>query len=144
MSTLVSVLRELAHYMPRTANAIALQQRLESVCESRRERRRAPRQELELVLTATAANGTTYRGFSRDISDSGMAALIWGHLRVGEQVVLSWRVSQPGSEVQLPVIVRHRTGFRYGFEFAACREEPAFAIVNQNVPDAVVAEATPV
>lgn len=81
------------------------------------EQRRAARSEVELLLAATAPNGDEYRGYSRDISGSGMAALLWGDLKLGDEVCLRCRFSGCETEVNLRAVVRRQVGYRYGLQF---------------------------
>ncbi len=86
---------------------------------SRDDRRRSPRMELEMLLTATRANGECYQGYCRDLSHEGTSALVWGQLEIGERVQLAYRpLGAEGEEVVVPAVVRQAIGYRYGFEFA--------------------------
>jgi len=90
---------------------------------SRDDRRRSPRIELEMLLTATRANGECHQGYCRDLSRDGAAALVWGGLEIGERVSLAYRpLGNESEEVVVPAIVRQSIGYRYGFEFAVENE----------------------
>jgi PilZ domain len=79
--------------------------------------RRSPRREFEMLLTATATDGAVYRGFCRDMSEGGTAALIWGELNIRDEVSLTYRLPESTEVAKIAAIVRHRVGFRYGLEF---------------------------
>jgi hypothetical protein len=81
------------------------------------EKRAELRVELEVLMTATTHDGKTYRAYSRDLSHAGSAAIIWGDLRLGEKVSLSYRFPQLTEEIVVPAIVRHAIEHRYGMEF---------------------------
>src|SRR5690349_15251490 len=84
---------------------------------SRDDRRRSPRVESEMLLTATRENGECHPGYCRDLSREGAAALVWGGLEIGEKVQLAYRpLGSDGEEVVVPAIVRQAIGYRYGFE----------------------------
>ncbi len=90
---------------------------------ARSERRRSPRVELEMLLTATTESGETYQGYCRNLSREGAAALIWGDLKSGEHVTVSYRpLGSEDDEVIVPAIVRHSVGYRYGLEFAVAND----------------------
>jgi hypothetical protein len=46
-----------------------------------------------------------------------MGALLWGELKIGEEVLLSYRFPDVESDITLRAIVRQRIGYRYGLEF---------------------------
>jgi PilZ domain-containing protein len=90
---------------------------------SRNDRRRSLRIELEMLVTATRANGERFEGYCRNLSRDGAAALVWGELEVGEQVQLTYRpLGTDSEEVVVPARVRQAIGYRYGFEFAVENE----------------------
>jgi hypothetical protein len=85
---------------------------------AREERRRSPRVELEMLLTATTDSGETFNGYCRNLSREGAAALIWGDLKAGDRVVLTYRpLGNDSEEVIVPALVRQSVGYRYGLEF---------------------------
>ena len=61
------------------------------------------------------------RGFSLDISGSGMGAIVAGSLRVGEAVLIE--IPTGITTLATSAIVRHTSGARSGFEFLALRDE---------------------
>jgi hypothetical protein len=90
---------------------------------AREDRRRSPRVELEMLLTATTDSGETFQGYCRNLSREGAAALVWGELKVGDQVQLTYRpLGNESEEVIVPALVRQSVGYRYGFEFAVANE----------------------
>lgn len=109
-------------FSPVQAEVAGSKESLESYV-SRDDRRRSPRIELEMLLTATRANGERYHGYCRNLSREGAAALVWGELEIGEQVRVAYRpLGCESDEVVVPAIVRQTTGYRYGFEFAVENE----------------------
>lgn len=83
------------------------------------ERRRSPRTPFSERLTVRTANGTTFHGIGRDVSDSGLGALVCADLQAGESVVLYY-TQLDGAATKFicrPAQVRRRHGNLYGFEF---------------------------
>lgn len=100
---------------------------------SRNDRRRSPRIELEMLLTATRANGECHQGYCRDLSREGAAALVWGNLEIGERVRLAYRpLGGESEEVIVPAIVRQSIGYRYGLEFAVESESELSSLLVQS------------
>ena len=90
---------------------------------SRKDRRRSPRIEIEMLLTATRQNGECFQGYCRNLSREGTAGLVWGDLESGERVQLSYRpIGKESGQIRVPAIVRQSIGYRYGFEFAVENE----------------------
>ncbi len=83
------------------------------------ERRRSPRTPSTEPVAVRTASGTTFRGVSRDLSESGLGALVYADLSVGESVIVYFSRHQEGVSQFLcrPAFVRRRNGNRYGFEF---------------------------
>lgn len=89
----------------------------------RKDRRRSPRIEIEMLLTATRQTGECFQGYCRNLSREGAAALVWGDLESGEKVQLSYRpLGKDSEQIVVPAIVRQSIGYRYGFEFAVENE----------------------
>lgn len=82
------------------------------------ERRRSPRVEVETLCAAVTKDGQRYSGYCRDISRDGTSAIIWGELRIGDELCLCFRT--PGDEhvITMPAVVRSNIASRYGFQFA--------------------------
>lgn len=72
------------------------------------------------VRVNTLQNGNTRweRGRIRDVSESGMGAVIPCSLSLGEQVALEFSL-EDGHEGSVTAVVCHRQGFYYGFEFVS-------------------------
>lgn len=86
------------------------------------ERRREERRYLKLPIEVRVPSGATYPGFSRDLSQSSMGAVVSTPLKMGQEVWVTFSYPVPGKEpvrVELQATVRQCLGFRYGFEFAA-------------------------
>ena len=59
----------------------------------------------------------SFRGWSRDLSESGMGAYIPVELREGEQVNLDLTLEAGAPKLRVAAKVRRSQGFEYGFEF---------------------------
>ncbi len=81
------------------------------------ERRRGSRTEVETLVAAITKNGSRFEGYCRNLSQEGTAAIIWGELKVGEEVGLAFRSLGSNEETLIPAIVRNAIAHRYGFEF---------------------------
>lgn len=90
-----------------------------AVTPSYESQRRSTRHELELLLSATTMDGMVYRGYCRDLSTGGTAALIQAELQVGDNVLLEYQLPHGKNAVRAQAVVRHRNCFRYGLEFSA-------------------------
>ena len=78
------------------------------------ERRRYARRPFHGSVTVRTQSGQEYRGVARDISDTGVGAIVSGDLSVGQNVVVHY---QEGNAVtHAKAIVRQQYGYRYGFE----------------------------
>lgn len=68
-----------------------------------------------------------FRGFARDLSETGMGALVYGDLQPGDEVVVKYIHPKPPTMRQLVARtgrVRNRFGQRYGLEFDRAMECP--------------------
>ncbi len=93
----------------------------QSVMGSAAERRREERKYLKLPIEVKVASGVGYPGFSRDLSRSSMSAVVSTHLKVGQEVSVTFEYPVAGKE-PVPIVarqatVRHCLGYRYCFEF---------------------------
>lgn len=77
--------------------------------------RRSPRFRLETTIRIYARNRPVVRGYTVDISESGIAAMLTDEIRMNEVVRLEFTISDDAVEVL--ALVRQRNAFRYGFEF---------------------------
>ena len=93
----------------------------ESVGGSSAERRREERRYLKFPIEVKVSSGATYAGLSRDISRSSMGAVVSAHLKIGEQICVTYNYPVTRGEPVRPVTreatVRQRLGFRYSFDF---------------------------
>jgi len=87
------------------------------VTPCRTERRRAPRVEVETLFTAITKDGLKFSGYCRDISRDGTSAIIWGDLKIGDELCLSFRTPGDKQVIMMPAVVRSNIASRYGFEF---------------------------
>jgi hypothetical protein len=76
---------------------------------------RQPRFKLEVEIRIISRTCGTLTGYTVDISESGISAMLKIEVPVGEIVELEF--SLPSGAVTIPAVVRHRTAFRYGFQF---------------------------
>jgi len=85
------------------------------------DRRREERRNLKLPIEVRTAAGVTYKGFSRDLSSSGMGAVVSAPLNAGDEIWVKYSHPVPGSPTGLVMArrakVRQSRGYRYGFEF---------------------------
>lgn len=81
------------------------------------ERRGVPRYRLEVPLTVIGTAGQSYRGFTRDLSEGGMGAVLSAELAVGEQVWLLYQLPDGSPPKKVQATVQWREGSRYGFRF---------------------------
>jgi hypothetical protein len=77
--------------------------------------RRHPRFKLEVEIGVFPRNSPVVRGHSVDISESGISAILKVEVPIGEVVRLEFAL--PLGSVEVPAMVRHRSAFRYGFQF---------------------------
>ena len=87
------------------------------------ERRREQRRYLKVPIEVRTESGTSFPGYSRDLSQTSMGAVVSTPLKAGQRVLVAFELPVPGREslcrVEAQAIVRQCLGFRYGFEFAA-------------------------
>jgi hypothetical protein len=79
------------------------------------EARRHPRYALQVDLRIYPRNAALVRGYSVDISESGISAMLRVEVPVGEVVRLEFTL--PLGDVEVHALVRQRNAFRYGFQF---------------------------
>lgn len=77
--------------------------------------RRHPRFPLELAIRVYPRNCPVIHGYTVDISESGISAILRVEVPVGEVVRLEFKL--PLGEVDVLATVRQRNAFRYGFQF---------------------------
>ena len=81
------------------------------------DRRLAPRQQFEAKISVSRADGHVFNATGRDISETGVGALVFGDLSVGELVLLRFQPPSEETEKLMKAVVRQKLGYRYGFEF---------------------------
>src|SRR6266478_4498815 len=83
-------------------------------------RRRYPRYEIETELTATilGVGRREMRGRSLNINEGGIAGVFTAGWDIGASVNLQFSVPVAAMPVRIKGVLRNRTGYRYGFEFA--------------------------
>lgn len=88
---------------------------------SEKERRRELRRFLKLPIEVRGSTAISYRGYTRDLSPTGMGAVVSAALNVGEKVWIKYDHPSKGEQKASAVVrhgtVRQRHGYRYGFEF---------------------------
>ena len=80
------------------------------------ERRRQPRFKLEVEIKIHSKSCGLLKGHTVDISESGVSAILPLELPLGELVELDFTL--PFGRVNIYAMVRQRSAFRYGFQFA--------------------------
>jgi hypothetical protein len=74
-----------------------------------------PRYTLEVGIYVYPRGSAAVRGYTVDISESGISAMLRDEVPLGEVVRLEFTVSS--GQVEAHALVRQRNAFRYGFEF---------------------------
>lgn len=82
------------------------------------EKRRSERRAIRAPLLVNTADGRVHRGISRDLSETGLAAIVYGALDVGLTVQLRFEHPE-GKRQERRAVVKNRHGYKHGFEFAA-------------------------
>ena len=77
--------------------------------------RRRPRFKIEVDIRINSRKCGVLKGYTVDISESGIAAMLRIEASLGEVVELDFAL--PGGAVTIQAIGRQRNAFRYGFEF---------------------------
>jgi hypothetical protein len=77
--------------------------------------RRQPRFKIELDVSIDSRSCGILQGYTVDISESGISALLRIEVPVGELVELDFIL--PLGPVKILAVVRQRNAFRYGFQF---------------------------
>lgn len=80
-----------------------------------REKRQQPRFQLEVPILVYPRNRAVVRGFTVDLSESGIAAMLRDEIPLGEVVRLEFTV--PLGPVEILALVCQRSAFRYGLQF---------------------------
>jgi hypothetical protein len=88
------------------------------------ELRRHPRFPLHTDIRVYSRSAGLLTGYTVDISESGISAMLKLELSVGELVELEFEL--PSGPVAIRALVRHKIAFRYGFQFV--EPEPQGAI----------------
>jgi len=78
--------------------------------------RRRPRFKMEVDITVHSRTCGVLTGHTADISESGIAAILWLEVPLGELVELEFTL--PFGGVKILATARQRNAFRYGFQFA--------------------------
>lgn len=79
------------------------------------EKRCQPRFKLEVDIKITSRTGGLLKGYTVDISESGISAMLRIEVQLGELVQLDFTV--PFGPVTIYAMVRQKSAFRYGFQF---------------------------
>lgn len=77
--------------------------------------RRCPRFQLQTDIRVFSRSAGLLTGHTVDISESGISAILKLEVAVGDVVQLEFVL--PAGQVAIRAIVRHKTAFRYGFQF---------------------------
>ena len=79
------------------------------------EARPHPRFKLQTDIRVYPRGAGVLKGYTVDISESGVSALLKLEVSVGEVVELEFAL--PAAPVAIRAVVRYKTAFRYGFQF---------------------------
>jgi hypothetical protein len=79
------------------------------------ESRRQPRFKLAVDIVIHSRSSGVLKGYTVDISESGVSAMLRVDLPVGDIVELDFAL--PSGAVTIYAVVRQRSAFRYGFQF---------------------------
>jgi hypothetical protein len=79
------------------------------------EKRRQPRFKLEVDIKITSHSSGLLKGYTVDISESGISAMLRIEVPLGELVQLDFDL--PFGPVTIHAMVCQRNAFRYGFQF---------------------------
>jgi c-di-GMP-binding flagellar brake protein YcgR len=79
--------------------------------------------ETELRVALPGVEHREMRGRSLNINEGGMAGIFVAGWDVGTSVALQFSVPVASTPVKVKGVVRNRTGYRYGFEFASLTPE---------------------
>ena len=77
--------------------------------------RRHPRFKLDVNICIYPRNAEVVRGYTVDISESGISAMLRTEVPLGEVVRLQFTL--PWGDVEIHALVRQRNALRYGFQF---------------------------
>ena len=77
--------------------------------------RRHPRFKIEVDIRVYPREASVVRGHTVDISESGISAMLREEVPLGGMVRLEFTL--PLGAVEVLAMVRHRSAFRYGFQF---------------------------
>jgi hypothetical protein len=77
--------------------------------------RREPRYKLEVEISIRTRSCGVLTGYTVDISESGISAMLKIEVPLAEIVELGFML--PIGRVNIPAMVRQRDAFRYGFQF---------------------------
>jgi hypothetical protein len=77
--------------------------------------RRHPRFKLDVEIRVYSRNEPVVRGYTVDISESGIGAMLREEVPLNEVVRLEFTL--PLGPVEVHALVRQRNAFRYGFQF---------------------------
>ncbi|MFB3916677.1 MAG: PilZ domain-containing protein [Terriglobales bacterium] len=72
---------------------------------------------IEGPLDVSTAEGETFLAWCLDIGEGGLGATISAHLKVGQEVVLNFKLPTARARLNLSAVVKYSRGFWYGLEF---------------------------
>ena len=97
----------------------------------RRDARRYPRYTLDMRVVVEVFRGPAVQslwGRCNEIGQDGMSATLTGELQLGEVATLQFTLPRTVAVTKMRALVRHRIGFRHGFEFLALTQAQQKAI----------------
>jgi hypothetical protein len=84
--------------------------------------RRQPRFKIEVDISIDSRTCGVLKGYTVDISESGISAMLKLEVPLGEVVQLEFTL--PFGPVKIYALVRQRNAFRYGFQFVESDSVP--------------------
>jgi hypothetical protein len=96
-----------------------------------------PRFRLELEIRVYPRDCPVVRGYTVDISETGISAILKVEVPIGEVVRLEFSV--PYGDVEVQAVARQRSAFRYGFQFL--ESGPAMDLISRTCRELAVQRA---
>jgi hypothetical protein len=87
----------------------------------REDARRQPRFKIKVAIMIYSRTCGKLKGYTADLSESGIAAMLTIEVPLGELVELEFAL--PFGDVKTYAIVRQRNAFRFGFQFVNSKSE---------------------
>lgn len=103
-----------------------------------RDKRQRTRLDLEVPIAVYPRNSQVVRGYTVDLSESGVGAMLHDEVPLGEVVRLEFTL--PLGSVEVHALVCQRSAFRYGFQFV--ESASAQDVIGRTCRDLALQQAT--